>query len=944
MNQAAPDSCVPAGELATLAEIGRAIVEAQLAEGQLCELIYKLVGRIVPTESFQLGIFDGDCYRIKVWVKDGERQPPTCFVVPEGHGIIGWLRSTRQPMRVADFETELEGLPARPTYISEYPPRSGIFLPLLVAETAIGAVSIQSPHPNAFSDTHLRLLSVLANQSASALHNARLFERGQHRLNALQAVAEVGRKLTSILDLGQLLTQVVELIQSRFGYYHVQIFLVEHGSDRAQFKASSGSELNEKWQREARSMRIGEEGIIGWVAQHGEPLLVNDVSQEPRYCSDDPRLLPDTHAELAMPLLVEGEVVGVLDVQRTEVGAFVENDTFILGTLADQVAVAVNSARAFEAQREEAWVTTVMLQVAEATSQAESVDAVLDAAVRVTAMLAGVASCTIWLWDDEYQAFQYGASYGLWPAAGLDADPAVALRFFAGDWPALDHLRAVKSAVVSAAGEFDMPELLRLLCPGGAVALLPMLNKGAVFGVLGVSFGQDGGGKPSEHRLAMLGGIAHQVAATVDNSRLAAAREEEAWISTILLQVAESISHLQPVDVTLEQVARLAPAVTGVDRCAVLLRHDDGNFHVRTVHALRDGLADAYQGVVVHPDDLPLLDDACRLGQPLVVDDVCGKPSRVPEAWQTRFGSCTMLVVPLLVADEVIGALVADDVEAPRMFSERRVRILSGIASQAAVAIENARLHAQEAARARLSRELELARDIQRSLLPHEAPIVPGYQVAHRWQAAQEVGGDLIDFAPLRSGNLGMVIADVSGKGIPAALYMVFARTLLRAVAFSGREPAAMLMRTNELIVADSTSDFFVTAYYALLDVHRHTLIYASAGHNLALHAPADDGAPKPLTTKGIPLGIVAGAEIEQKTLPLMPGDVVLFYTDGVTEAMNAADEEFGGERLAELLRTQRAASAEAIADAIEVAVRDFVGDAVQHDDFALIVVKRQAD
>ena len=222
--------------------------------------------------------------------------------------------------------------------------------------------------------------------------------------------------------------------------------------------------------------------------------------------------------------------------------------------------------------------------------------------------------------------------------------------------------------------------------------------------MLGVSFGQDGGGKPSEHRLSMLSGIAHQVAATVDNSRLAAAREEEAWISTILLQVAESISRLQPVDVTLEQVARLAPAVTGVDRCAVLLRHDDGNFYVRTVHALRDGLADAYQGMVIHPDDLPLLDDACRLGQPLVVDDVCSKPSRVPEAWQTRFGSCTMLVVPLLVADEVIGALVADDVEAPRMFSERRVRILSGIASQAAVAIENARLQAQEAQRARFAR------------------------------------------------------------------------------------------------------------------------------------------------------------------------------------------------------------------------------------------------
>ena len=218
---------------------------------------------------------------------------------------------------------------------------------------------------------------------------------------------------------------------------------------------------------------------------------------------------------------------------------------------------------------------------------------------------------------------------------------------------------------------------------------------------------------------------------------------------------------------------------------------------------------------------------------------------------------------------------------------------------------------------------------------------MPGYQVAHRWQAAQEVGGDLIDFAPLRSGNLGMVIADVSGKGIPAALYMVFARTLLRAAAFSGREPAAMLMRTNELIVADSTSDFFVTAYYALLDVHRHTLIYASAGHNLAFYAPADDGMPRALTTKGVPLGIVADAEIEQNEMPLTPGDVVLFYTDGVTEAMNAADEEFGGERLAEVLRALAPRRWRRSPMRLRRPVRDFVGEAVQHDDFALIVVKR---
>jgi len=753
-------------ELTHLVEIGRALLQAQLDQDQLCELIYQLAGEIVPVEFFQLGLFDGDRYLIKVWVKEGQRQAPTVFLVPEGQGIIGWMRATHQPLLVRDFEAERDALPARPSYISDQPPRSAVFLPMLAGKDVIGALVIQSCEPAAFDEGHLRLLGVLANQSASALNNARLYERGQRRLNDLTTVAEVGRKLATILDLNELLAQVVELIRSRFGYYHVQIFLVEQGSDRAYFMASSGHDLSEKWQREGRTMGIGRDGIIGWVAQRGEMLLANDVVAEPRYIPDDPRLLPDTRAELAVPLIVEDQVLGVLDVQSTEVGGFGQNDIFVLRTLADQVAVAVYSARAYEAQ------------------------------------------------------------------------------------------------------------------------------------------------------------------------------QEEAWISTMLLQVAEAVRRLQPVDTTLAQVARMAQVLTGVDRCAVLLKDEDGAFRARTVHALRPELAEAYRDAVIRPGDLPLIEDACRLGQPLVVADALRSP-RVPESWRTRFDSCTILVVPLLVADEPIGVLLADDVDATHMFSPRRVRILSGIANQAAVAIENARLQAQEAERARLGRELELAHDIQRSLLPSEAPSLPGYQIVYRWRSAREVGGDFFDFLRLSDSRVGLVIADVSDKGIPAALYMMFARTLLRAVAFSRREPAATLVRANDLIVSDSSADMFVTAYYSILDVRNHLLTYASAGHNLALYAPAGEGAPEPMTTAGIVLGIVSPVTIGQKTLYLAPGDVVLFYTDGVTEAVNAASEEFGSARLAALVVAHRDQPAEAIADAIEAAVHEFAGDAPQFDDFTLILLKR---
>ena len=274
-------------------------------------------------------------------------------------------------------------------------------------------------------------------------------------------------------------------------------------------------------------MLIGKEGIIGWVAQHGEPLLANDVSAEPRYIPDDPRLLPDTGAELAVPLMVEGEVLGVVDVQSTEKGAFGQDDVFMMRTLADQVAVAVSSARAYEAQQEEAWVTTVMLQVADATSQADGVAEVLDAAVRVTAMLAGVESCIIWLLNEELDTFYYAADFGLKkdpPAAG-SPDLDVSLRFAPGQWPALDRLRLDKVPRVldspSGAVSRDLPAGLPRLVPGDTLILLPMLNQGTVFGVMGVSLTREHGPALDERRLAMLSGIAHQVAAAVDNSRLA---------------------------------------------------------------------------------------------------------------------------------------------------------------------------------------------------------------------------------------------------------------------------------------------------------------------------------------------------------------------------------------------------------------------------------------
>jgi sigma-B regulation protein RsbU (phosphoserine phosphatase) len=170
---------------------------------------------------------------------------------------------------------------------------------------------------------------------------------------------------------------------------------------------------------------------------------------------------------------------------------------------------------------------------------------------------------------------------------------------------------------------------------------------------------------------------------------------------------------------------------------------------------------------------------------------------------------------------------------------------------------------------------------------------------------------------------------------------MMFARTIMRAVAFSGREPAMALQRTNELIISDSASDMFVTVHYGLLDIMAHRLTYSSAGHNLALHVPADGSHQTELKTSGLALGIVSDAQFEQKAVDLLPGDVVLFYTDGAIDTLNPQGEPFGEQRLTECLCAHRAEPAEAIAEAIDADVQEWAGTEAQYDDFTLIVIKR---
>lgn len=240
----------------------------------------------------------------------------------------------------------------------------------------------------------------------------------------------------------------------------------------------------------------------------------------------------------------------------------------------------------------------------------------------------------------------------------------------------------------------------------------------------------------------------------------------------------------------------------------------------------------------------------------------------------------------------------------------------------------------------RILKELEIAKEIQQSFLPESAPEIPGFDIDGYNLPALEVGGDFYDFIPLDTRHTGLVIADVSGKGVPAALFMALSRTLIRASAHSIDDPAGSLLEANGHLVEDSKTSMFVTLFYAVLDSGAKTLTYVNAGHNPPIHIGAGSGQVRLLSARGIALGVVDEISLESVKVSLAAGDLVVLYTDGVTEAMNEHDEEYGIERFtASVIRNMNGTSRE-IREAVVRDVTAFAGTRAQHDDITIMVLR----
>ncbi|MFN2159994.1 MAG: PP2C family protein-serine/threonine phosphatase [Anaerolineales bacterium] len=302
----------------------------------------------------------------------------------------------------------------------------------------------------------------------------------------------------------------------------------------------------------------------------------------------------------------------------------------------------------------------------------------------------------------------------------------------------------------------------------------------------------------------------------------------------------------------------------------------------------------------------------------------------------------SILCAPLKIKSSILGAIYVDNSLRVGIFTEDDLDLLCAIAASAAVAIENARLYQVAVEKGRMERELQLAYKVQASLIPPRAPSCPGWDFAARWIPAREVAGDFYDYFLLGEGELGVVIGDVADKGMASALFMANCRSVIRASMLSARSLQNGMRHANRLICADSTEGIFLTLFYARLDLNNGELAYINAGHNPPLLMRDQGSGLNSLKRTGVALGVDENARFEVGQEHIDSGDLLCLYTDGVTEAMDGNNQQFGVERLEKLLSDSQGQKTDSILEELERKLEAFTGSGLPFDDITLLVVKRE--
>jgi len=813
---------------------------------------------------------------------------------------------------------------------ADSPVRSWLGLPLLFRGEILGNLNMDGYVPHKFSEAHVSLAQAFADQAAIAIHNARSYGQAQRRAELLASVQEIGLSMAASLELRDVLrtvaTSMLTLLQA--GYVHV--YLYDAGADS--FTLAAG--LQQGGEIEVKSMLPRKDGLTATVARTGEPLVVANTLEHPLFRDYDE--YEGFKAIIGIPLKKRDEVLGVLNVFFEAPHHFPADEIDLLHLLATQAAVALENARLYgveqarledQARRVEQW--RHIQEISATLNSSLELQEVLNNACEQFVRLIEVDHCGVVLFNETTLAGEVVAEFPQTGAIGIHVPL---------DYPAARHMLTDRQPYASFnAQEDELLDSARATLRALGIKswlLVPLVVQDQVIGSIGLDAMQ----QPrqfTEEDLNLSRIVADQIAIAVTNARMYQAERAARVQADTLREVAAILGETLDLKEVLERILAQFERVIKCTSSSIILREADDVYRVVAAR----GVTDPAQvvGMTFHYADKPHFQDIARSERPLVIPDTGQYGWDQDDATTIK----SWIGAPLIVSDRLIGLLTIDHAE-PNFYQESDGELVTAFADLAAIALENARLYEFEVKQ--VEQELNIARQIQRGFFPEHIPDLPGWEIAAMCQPARETGGDFYEFTKRADGLLGLIIGDVSGKSITAAMLMAAAQSVVQAKGSDYRSPAKVLAETNRLLYDDVPAGSFVAVSYALLSPDTSTVCLSNGGQLDPYLVPANGQPVQLIETPGsrLPLGVLAEVDYDETSLSLAPGDMLVFYTDGIVEQNDASGELFGFDRVASVLDQLRGQSPQTTLSTILKAADDFANGVGAHDDVTLIVVQRK--
>ncbi len=878
------------------------------------------------------------------------------YDLSDPNGIIPWVARNGVTLLANNVSEEPH---YRPSTIYPSETASEMAVPLQFGSDILGILDIQSDQAQQFDLSDKQLFETLADNIGIAIRNSILYNSERWRRQAADSLREVAGLLSSNIALDKLMDIILQELEQILPCDASAIWLVD---------ADAGPQDGVMPLKLAAVHGASKEEIEN--ACCGEPLCqewLNHALLEPRPTVRAPQnpygplgralSFSQEHSSIAAPMMVADHPVGIINLAHKSPGKYGQESTQLTSAFASYAAVAIHNTQLYASAQEQAWIATVLLQVAEATQSLTNVDELLQAVVRLTPLLVGVRGCALFLWEENLNSFSLAGLHGLDLKSAKKEEQ---LWFRPDEAPALQRMLQEKEHCLLKDLQHELPFLKDVSEEDDPAqyVMLPLLSRGILMGACLISYQANRNSSidmPDDQRLSIIQGIAHQTAIAVENIRLLESQQQETYISAVLLQVAQAVVSNNDLADIFASIVQITQILVGSQACMIYLwNEDEGMYFLAQVNGVSQRSEDILRGSNITPDQARIL-EYVMLQDATVTLPISRESADNPYGWLDLDPeeeksiaddlNCQPILIgmPLSVKGESYGVMLVVDPGEEKVYFQKRLEIIQGIARQTSLAIQNDKLQKSQVARESLEHEFQLAREIQRTFLPSDFAQPAGWQLDARWRPARDVGGDFFDIFPLPGQKMALVIADVSDKGISAALYMTLTRTLTRTVAQQEKTPAAILARVNELLLRDTPHGMFVTAILGILDIRTGELVYANAGHNLPLIRRETDRKLEVLCKGSMPLGILENVTFVDHTVTLMPGDTLLMYTDGITEAFSGT-EIFGEERLHQALLKPDFPGASIILDGIDAELMAFRGSSQPSDDVTALAIYRKLD